>query len=41
MSKDLNLLLELLADLTLDAEDFEIAKSALRLQVLLKEFYNV
>jgi len=34
-------LLAVLADLSIDAETYEIALAALRLQSLLKEYYNV
>lgn len=35
--RDYAVLLEYLADLSLDAETFEIARTALRLQTLIKE----
>ena len=37
--RDVAVLLEYLADLSLDAKTFEIAKAALHLQGLLKEAY--
>lgn len=37
----LETLLDELAELSLEAETFEIALAALRLQTLLKEYYNV
>ena len=36
---ELSELLEFLADLTLNAEDFEVARAALRLQTALSDFY--
>jgi hypothetical protein len=39
--KDLEILIDYLADLSLNADTFEIALSALKLQTLLKAHYNV
>lgn len=39
--RDFAVLLEYLCDLSLDAETFEIAAAALRLQSLIKEQYGI